>query len=219
MSQQVNLYNPALLPQADVFGGRAVLLGLAGTLGLALLTHGWATWDDARLTREQQRQEGALVAAQSDIARLAQDVAAHKASAQLTAELESMDAMLAGRSEIMTVLKGGSLGDTRGVSQYFRAFANETVDGLWLTGFSIVGAGKDISIEGRALRAELVPGYIGKLRRQDVLRGHGFASLNVQVPVEAAPASGARKTAEFLEFRMSSQGPGAAAGPLPGGTR
>jgi hypothetical protein len=219
MSQQINLYNPALLPRVDVFAGRVVLLALAGILLLALLAYGWATWDDARLTREKQRQEGELATAQSDIARLAQEVAARKASPQLTAELESMDAMLAGRSEIMTVLNSGSLGDTRGVSEYFRAFANETVDGLWLTGFSIVGAGKDISIEGRTLRAELVPGYIGKLRRQDVLRGRGFGSLNVQMPAEGATAGGPRKTAEFLEFRMSSQGPGAGPGPLQGGAR
>ncbi|HTS54886.1 MAG TPA: hypothetical protein VMH26_16565 [Burkholderiales bacterium] len=219
MSQQVNLYNPALLPRVDVFGGRLLLLALAGILLLALLAHGWTSWDDAKLTREQQRQQGELAAAQSDIARLAQEVAVRKASPQLTAELASMDAMLAGRGEIMAVLKNGSLGDTQGVSEYFRAFARETVDGLWLTGFSIVGAGKDISIEGRALRAELVPGYIGKLRRQEVLRGHGFGTLNVQIPAETAAASGPRKSAEFLEFRMSTQGPGAGPGPLQGGAR
>ena len=30
MSQQINLYNQALLPKADVFSGRMVLLALAG---------------------------------------------------------------------------------------------------------------------------------------------------------------------------------------------
>jgi hypothetical protein len=219
VTQQINLYNPALLPQVDPFSGRVVLLALGGILLLSLLAYTWSSWDAARLAGEQQRQQGDLTALQSDITRLAQESAGRKPSPQLTAELESIEALLAGRNEVMTVLKGGSLGDTKGVSEYFRAFARETVDGLWLTGFSIVGAGSDISIEGRTLRAELVPGYIGKLRREQVLRGHGFGTLNVQLPTDAATPDASRKTAEFLEFRLSSQGPGTSAASLSGGAR
>ena len=219
MTQQINLYNPALLPQVDAFSGRVVLLALGGILLLSLLVYGWSAWDANRLAVEQQRQQGQLNTLQSDITRLAQESAGRKPSPQLTAELESIEALLAGRNEVMTVLKGGSLGDTRGVSEYFRAFARETVDGLWLTGFSIAGAGSDISIEGRTLSAELVPGYIGKLRHEQVLRGHGFGTLNVQLPTDASAANLPRKTAEFLEFRLSSQGPGAGAVPLTGGAR
>jgi hypothetical protein len=219
VTQQINLYNPALLPQVDAFSGRVVLLALGGILLLSLLAYTWSAWDAARLAGQQQQQQGELGALQSDITRLAQESARHKPSPQLTAELQSIEALLAGRNEVMTVLKGGSLGDTKGVSEYFRAFARETVDGLWLTGFSIVGAGHEISIEGRALRAELVPGYIGKLRREDVLRGHGFGTLNVQLPTETAAANVPRKTAAFLEFRLSSQGPGSDGAALPGGAR
>jgi hypothetical protein len=217
VTQQINLYNPALLPPVDAFSGQVVLLALGGTLLFSVLAYGGSAWDGARLASEQQRQQGELNTLQSDITRLARESAGRKASPQLTSELESIEALLAGRNEVMTVLNGGSLGDTKGVSEYFRAFARETVDGLWLTGFSIVGAGSDISIEGRALRAELVPGYIGKLRREQVLRGHGFATLKMQLPTEAALPSGQRKTGEFLEFRLSSQGPAAAT--ASGGTR
>ncbi|HTO42809.1 MAG TPA: hypothetical protein VML56_01890 [Burkholderiales bacterium] len=206
MSQQINLYNSALLPSVDAFAGRTALLSLGGILLFTALIYGWVQWNDAALAAEHQRQQVQLTLLQSDIARLAQDMAGRKASPQLTAELESMDAMLIGRNEIMTVLNSGTLGDTQGVSEYFRAFARESVDGLWLTGFSIEGAGKDITIEGRTLRAELVPDYISQLRHQDVLRGHSFGTLNVQMPPETTLA-GQRKTAEFLEFQMSSRAP------------
>lgn len=219
MTQQINLYNPALLPQVDSFSGRVVLVGLGAIVLLSILAYAWLAWDTGRLAGQLQRQQGELGALQSDITRLAQESARHKPSPQLTAELQSIEGLLAGRNEVMTVLKGGSLGDTKGVSEYFRAFAREKVDGLWLTGFSIVGAGNEISIEGRALKAELVPGYIGMLRREDVLRGHGFGTLNVQLPAETAPANLPRKTAEFLEFRLSSQGPGSGAVSLSGGAR
>lgn len=206
MSQQINLYNSALLPSVDAFAGRTALLGLGGILLFTAVIYGWVFWNDAALAAEHQRQQVQLTLLQSDIARLAQDMAGRKASPQLTAELESMDAMLTGRNEIMTVLNSGTLGDTQGVSEYFRAFARENVDGLWLTGFSIEGAGKDITIEGRTLRAELVPDYISQLRHQDVLRGHTFGTLNVQMPPETTLA-GQRKAAEFLEFHMSSRAP------------
>ncbi len=219
MSQQINLYNPALLPKADVFSGRMVLLAFAGIALLALLAYGWSAWDAARLAREEQQQEVRLATLQSEITRLSQEVAARKPNAQLTTELESLDALLAGRNEVIAVLKSGALGDTKGVSQYFRAFARQTLDGLWLTGFSIVGAGKDITIEGRTLRAELVPGYIGKLRREDVLRGHGFGTLSVQKPPVTGSDAEPHKHAEFLEFRLASQGPGTGPAPLQAGSR
>ena len=206
MSQQINLYNSALLPSVDAFAGRTALLGLGGILLFTALIYGWVLWNDAALAAEHQRQQVQLTLLQTDIARLAQDMVGRKANPQLTAELESMDAMLTGRNEIMTVLNNGTLGDTQGVSEYFRAFARESVDGLWLTGFSIEGAGRDITIEGRTLRAELVPDYISQLRHQDVLRGHSFGTLNVQMPPETTLA-GQRKTAEFLEFHMSSRAP------------
>jgi hypothetical protein len=219
MSQQINLYNQALLPKADVFSGRMVLLALVGILVLALLTYGWSAWDASRLAHAQQQQEVQLTALQTDVTRLAAEVAARKPTAQLTAELDSLDALLAGRNEVMAVLKSGALGDTKGVSEYFRAFARQTLDGLWLTGFTIIGAGNDITIDGRTLRAELVPGYVGKLRREEALRGHGFGTLSVQKPPVTAIGSEPRKTAEYLEFRLASQAPGVAAAAVQGGVR
>ena len=212
MSQQINLYNQALLPKVDVFSGRTVLLALGGIALLSLLIYGWAGWDASHLAQEEQQGQAQLNTLQGEVTRLAREVAGRRPSSQLTAELESLDALLAGRNEVMAVLNSGVLGDTKGVSEYFRAFARQTVDGLWLTGFSIVGAGNDISIEGRTLRAELVPGYVGKLRREEVLRGHGFGTLSVQKPPEAVgPANEPRKTAEFLDFRLASEAPGAPA--------
>lgn len=219
MSQQINLYNQALLPKVDVFSGRMVLLALAGVFLLTLLTYVWSAWDASRLAHEEQLQEMQLAGLQTDVARLGTEVAGRKPAPQLTAELESLTSLLAGRNEVIAVLKSGVLGDTQGVSEYFRAFARQTLDGLWLTGFTIVGAGKDITIEGRTLRAELVPGYVGKLRREQVLRGQGFGTLSVQKPAEVGPASEARNTAQFLEFRLASQAPGASPTPLPGGAR
>jgi hypothetical protein len=221
VSQQVNLYNPALLPKTDLFSGSIVMLSLVALLGVTLLAFAWSNWRAYTLTQEAQAGDGELAGLRNDLTALSAQVAAHKPTGKLAAELVSMEALLAGRNEVIAVLRSGALGDTKGVSEYFRAFGRQSVDGLWLTGFSIAGAGADVVIEGRTLRAELVPSYIRKLRHEEVLRGRSFEALAVQKApqrlVETAPDAPPRKGAEFLEFRMSSRATDSAA--APGGAR
>jgi Tfp pilus assembly protein PilN len=203
MSQQINLYNPALAPKVELFSGQFVLLGLAVIFGLSVL--GWAlvAYDLSRMVVRERAQAAQLLKVQGEVTSLAQQVAARKPSAQLETELANLDASLGARNAVMIMLDSGALGDTRGVSAYFRAFANQSTQGLWLTGFSIVGAGNDIEIQGRALDADLVPAYLRKLRREDLLRGHGFESVTVFRPPEPSAQGHNNSTPRFMEFRLS----------------
>ncbi len=209
MSQQVNLYNPALLPKPDFFTGKPILISLSALCITLVLAYAWAAWLASRAVAREQLSSSRLAQTQADITRLTQEVSGRKPSPQLTTELESIESLLAGRNEVISVLKSGALGDTKGVSEYFRAFARQSVDGLWLTGFTVVGAGNDISIEGRALRADLVPIYIQRLGREESLRGHGFATLSVQAPPAVSLSGETRETGDFLEFHMASRAPDA----------
>ena len=60
----------------------------------------------------------------------------------------------------MAALKGGAFGNQQGFAEYLRAFSRQSVNGLWLTGFTIAGSG-ELEIRGRVLepgsRAELYP--------------------------------------------------------------
>ena len=207
MSQQINLYNPALLPKPDVLSGRMILITLSTLCIALLLAYGVSAWLASRAVSREQLSASTLAQLQTEITRLSQETSGRKPSAQLSAELASLDALLAQHNEVIAVLKSGVLGDTKGVSEYFRAFARQNVDGLWLTGFTVMGAGRDISIEGRTLRADLVPLYIQRLGREDALRGHGFAMLSVQPPPEVALNGETRKTGDFLEFHLASRAP------------
>jgi hypothetical protein len=117
--------------------------------------------------------------------------------------MAALDALLAARNEVMAIIGSGALGDTRGVSDYFRAFARQSLEGLWLTGFSIHDAGADIVVQGRTLEADLVPIYLQGLRRENALRGHGFAAVSVFQPPPVAGADGKSQEARFLEFRLA----------------
>ena len=221
MSQQVNLFNSALLPKPDIFSARMVLSGLAATLALAVVLAASASWNAAQLAEADRVSEMRLTQTRDDITRMTQELSARKPSSQLTAELESLDALYAGRSEVIEVLNSGSLGDTNGVSGYFKALARENVEGLWLTGFTVVGAGKDITLEGRTLRADLVATYLRKLNTEEILRGHEFAMLSVQKPpVAPGPTAGAPSAKpDYLEFRMGSHIADASTPPVPGVAR
>lgn len=207
MSQELNLLNPALSPKVELFQGRAVLGALGALLLICALASVAARWDASRLAQREREQMARLTQLNNDVTRLGQEVAARKPSAKLQEEMIGLDALLAARNEVMAIIRSGALGDTRGVSDYFRAFARQSVDGLWLTGFSIQGAGADIVVQGRTLDAELVPTYLAGLRRESALRGHGFAHVSVFQPPEPAPtAEGQRQTAGFLEFRLATFG-------------
>jgi hypothetical protein len=200
---------PGTAPKPDFFSGSTILITLSTLCIALLLVYGVTAYLASRASEREQLSSGRLTQLQAEITRLSQEVSARKPSAQLNAELESLDALLAARNEVIGVLKSGVLGDTKGVSEYFRAFARQSIDGLWLTGFTVVGAGNDISIEGRTLRAELVPIYIQRLRREDSLRGHGFATLSVQPPTEVTLNGETRRAGDFLEFHMASRAPDA----------
>jgi hypothetical protein len=207
MSQEINLLNPALAPKVELFQGRTMLVGLGAVVMLCVLASLLVGADAARLARLEREQAGRLTQLNNDVTRLGQEVAARKPSAKLQEEMAALDALLAARNEVMAIIRSGALGDTRGVSDYFRAFGRQSVDGLWLTGFSIQNAGANIVVQGRTLDAELVPAYLTGLRRESALRGHGFAHVSVFQPSDPLPTADAQpQAARYLEFRLATLG-------------
>jgi hypothetical protein len=209
MSRQINLYNPALEPRVELFSGRSVLLALLGVLAVSLLISAAVALDARRLAAAEARRAAELAALQSEVTGLAQQVAARRPSPLLQQELASLEAVGAARNAVMATLDSGALGDTRGVSEYFRAFARQTTDGVWLTGLSVAGAGADIVIQGRTVDADLVPAYLGKLRGEQALRGRAFESVTVYRPPGTGPAVPDQRArdAGYLEFRLATSAP------------
>lgn len=203
MNQEINLYNPALAPKVELFSGRAALLCLAGVLVASLAAWALAGMQAARGTILEAVQAVQLAQTQAEVTRLAQEAARRKPDAAVREELAQVEALLAARTQVLQTLDSGALGDTGGVSEYFRAFARQTVQGVWLTGFSIAGAGSQIVIQGRTVNAALVPGFLARLRNEDALRGHSFESLTVYQPPAAVGADNKPVQPDYLEFRMA----------------
>ena len=201
MSQQINLYNPAFERKRDLlsFPGAVAAWGVAAAfvvvvmLAMAVRT--------SNLQHNLAQASAARDTAQSEMTSLAARLAARKPNAELAAEVARAEQGLASRKEVMSALQGGVIGDTNGFSAHLTAFARQSFSGLWLTSLKVASAGQDVVLEGRATRPELVPNYLLRLNREDVMRGHVFAELEMRRP--ETENNGTQAEARYIEFRLS----------------
>lgn len=215
MSQQINLFNPAFEKRKQALSA----LGLLQGLGLVLAASAAVVWFGARQVAALER-----TAADAKVVLDARE--AKRADVFARFPVPGKDPLIAGalgqaeadRSALLEaeqILQGGALGNTHGYADYFRAFARARVNGLWLTGASIAGAGKEIEIglQGRVVQADLLPQYISALSRESALQGKSFARLDMataQLPAQAAVSAPAPR---FIEFSLqSSTAPASGAG-------
>lgn len=212
MSQQINLFNPVFLKQKKAFNVVNMLqsIGIVCALQLALL--GYGQFVLGKLERDAASGKQVLAAKQAELNKTMGAFIPRQRDPQLIAEIAQVEADIAALRRVETTLSQGSLGNTDGYSEYFRAFARQNVNGLWLLGVSITGAGIDMAVQGRAMQAALIPGYIQRLTGEPVMNGKTFADLQIVRPAarlapgtyeKAAPAGNA--TAPFVEFRLQSR--------------
>lgn len=220
MSQQINLFNPQFELKKHHMSARTAGLGL-GALALVLLTLGVVA---QRATADlEQREAGAKAAlAQVEAKRdqIVRDFPPRKKDPALAQELAAVEAQRQLLQDASAVLDSGKLGNTLGYAGYFRALAQARVEGVWLTGVDIAGAGNDFGLQGRALHASLLPAYIARLGQQEVLKGKTFASLDIGQPDQPAVAEGKAASLPYIAFSLQSADRAATpAKPVAGGTR
>ncbi|WP_243656586.1 PilN domain-containing protein [Paucimonas lemoignei] len=195
----------------------AVALGLVLAGSLAVV--GYALMQVSSLTEQARSASEQVAQVQAELAKVTAEYGPRGKSAGLQEDLQKTTAELQSLQQVTTILQKGDFGDTRGYSEYLRAFARQSIEGLWLTGLSIHGAGNEIALRGRAVRPDLVPAYIGRLKSESTLKGKSFAALEMEVPQVDEEGSGAsagtpprKVSAPYIEFNLHSGGTDAAAG-------
>jgi hypothetical protein len=202
MSQQINLYNPLFEPRREWMSFNVAATTVLAVLALIAVGSIAANWRHNSLVRQEQAAAQRLAGAKEEMTRLANQLGSRQKDPQLLAELDRAQAELKSRDEVVAVLQGGELGNTAGYSEYLRAFARQSIEGLWLTGFSISGAGHHVVIEGRTVRADLVPDYLQRLNRERILQGSTFAEMQMQQPVRD-PGDKKSSAPAYLEFKLA----------------
>jgi hypothetical protein len=224
MSQQINLLNPALIKQKDFFNSNniAMMLGLLSILMLGY--YGYAQKELSLLAKQRSQAAESLSVAQ---AQLKQSVLLHtpqapnKALIDQIMQLEQKEKM---QLQILQTVNLSSATPEKGYAALMRAFAKQSLDGLWLTSFSFDSATEKMNISGRTLQAYLVPEYISHLSKEPALKGKMFSALNMNLPkadvtssatpiatvaaISAAPASPAQvkqiTNPKYIEFALQS---------------
>ena len=223
MSQNINLVNPAFRRQRQLVTLATVAQCLGVTLAVLLSYHYYLNQQVSGLDSELRASEGLLKSQRGYVEKLKGRAAAPKLDAQLDADIARLENELKSAREAMVALKGGAFGNQQGFAEYLRAFSRQSMNGLWLTGFTISGSG-DLEIRGRVLSPDLVPSYIQRLNKEKVLAGRSFSRLEMNRPAPPQPAAGTAKDAKkdkasaraprFLEFSLATSEP-AQAGKIP----
>lgn len=200
MSQQINLFNPIFLKQKKYFSVVAMLqaLGLI-VLGSAVF-YGYAVYQVSQLSKQADEMGQRYAADQARLVKFRNDFSVQRSAQMLEDELKQLEAQAKAQDNVLTTLKSGVIGNTEGYSEYMRAFARQSVNGLWLTAFDIVGDGAQMSLGGAVVSPQLVPSYIQRLGRERVMHGKTFSTLQMQQPKK----DGDRVVPRYVEFNLRS---------------
>jgi hypothetical protein len=190
VSQQINLYDPALLRRRDLL--TATRLAAVAAL-IAVVVIGWGIWERTRLGALEQ--EADLLAAenkslQDEIAAAGARRTGLKADAAVAAELSGSKELLAFRREAMEKLKTMMRPQTPRLADYLTALARQTPAGLWLTGFSVASGEAGMEISGRMTDPTLLPEFIRRLNSETAFFGRSFAALQVNAAKPASAPAG-----------------------------
>lgn len=209
MSQQINLYNPIFLKQRKYFSFLTMLQALGMILVGSLLFYGYAVYQASQLKTQSEESTKRFDAEQARLTRFAAEFSPQQSNQALQSEVQQLERKVADQTGLTEILKSGVVGNTTGYSEYMRAFARQVVQGLWLTGFKVTGDAAQISLSGGVVDPELLPAYIQRLGKENVMQGKNFANLQMRQPA-AAPGL-APAPARYVEFTLQS-GTGSEAG-------
>lgn len=192
MSQQINLYSPIFRKQTKVFSATTMLQGLALIVLVVAVFYYYMSAQSSLLELRAAQSSRQL---KSELERLkvygASDSPAERVKA-LAERKKALEDTLAAQGQALQALKEGSFGRNEGYSGMLRALARVSVEGVWLTRVEFSEGSGELSLAGRALRADLVPAYLARLRADPSLRKQEFARLEVT-----------RATPAFVEFTLS----------------
>jgi len=205
MSQQINLYSPIFRKQQKVFSAATMLQGMLLIVVVVGVFY-YAVSLQSSLLEIRATDSGRQL--QSELERLkaygARESPAERAKL-LAERKKALEAGLASQTVALKAFESGALGRTEGYAPLLRALARVSVEGVWLTRIQVAEGTGELSLTGRATRAELVPVYLERLRSEEALRGQTFSRLEVVRVAAAAAAPGATPAPPgraFVEFAL-----------------
>ncbi len=182
MSQQINLLNPALIKQKDFFNSNNIAMMLGLLFILMLGYYGYAQNELSLLAKQRSQAAESLSVAQAQLKQSALLHAPHAPNKTLIDQIMQLEQKETMQQQILQTVNQSSATPEKGYAALMRAFAKQSLDGLWLTNFSFDSATEKLNISGRTLQADLVPEYISHLSKEPALKGKMFSALTMNLP-------------------------------------
>ncbi len=201
MSQQINLFNPIFLKQKKYFSVTTMLQALGLIVLGSFVFYGYAWYQVQQLDVQTREMTKRYETEQMRLAKFASEFSPQQSSQLLNDELKTLEAQAAAQETLLSTLKSGAIGNTQGYSEYLRAFARQSANGLWLTGFDINGDGANMSLQGAVTNPQLLPAYIQRMNKEPVMRGKSFSMLKMNQPQGVDGKSAPRG---YVEFNLQS---------------
>lgn len=180
MSQQINLINPALIKQKDFLTvvNMGVIYGVMSVLMLGW--YAYSAWQVNALTQVQLSLAAEIPKIEAELAQLLVSRAPRSPDPALLQQLALLESKQQVQAQMLNAIQQRKPQADRGLANYMRGFARQTMDGLWLTGFAIDEANKTMTVRGRSLEAEYLPAYVQKLAKEPVFAGKHFGGLRIK---------------------------------------
>lgn len=174
--QRINLMKPP--PKGRRLSAGQILALLFAALLVAALVTGWefrtAQQNQMRLAEADQR----VTEAQASLDTFRRENPDIADNSELLEEVERLQTLRTTRRQLLSNVEQSA--GARNVSYYrfLESLANERVDGVWLTGFTLSSVNQsqslNVSMTGQAEEADLLPQYLDRLRDS----GLGGLSIN-----------------------------------------
>lgn len=191
MSQQINLINPSLIKQKDFLNSNNIAITLGLLSALMLGYYSYAQKQLSLLTTQRSQIAEELSATQATLQQTVLLHTPHEMNKALLDQITQLEHKETMQQQILQTVKQSSATPEKGYAALMRAFAKQSVDGLWLTSFSVDSHSEQLNINGRTLQGDLVPEYISRLGNEPALKGKLFAALNMSLPKTDTSATSA----------------------------
>lgn len=196
MSQQINLYNAAFARKEKPFSLQAMSVSLALIVVGLLAVYGFAAMRTGSAERTAVQIGEQLKGQRDQLAKLTQ-LPVRMPSKALEAEITKLEAEVKARQTSLQALGTGELGNAGGFSEFLAALGRQALPGIWLTSVTISDSGNQLLVQGRALRAELMPAFLRALGKEPVMRGRRVTELKLIAKGDD------KKEQAFIEFSLA----------------
>ncbi len=196
MHQQINFYQTEFRREQQFFSAATLLMTCGAIMLAMLLTYVIALQKLNSIESTVQIVSSQEAAAVERLEKIAPIMTALSGEKTWTERLDIATHSLEEKQLALSLVQGSTLGDTQGFSRHLRSLALQDTDGLWLTQIRLSALGDNTRLEGKALRAELVPAYLQSLAEEPPFATQRFHQFQIVGPDSA--------TGSIVTFSMNS---------------